>query len=53
VSGAAQILAVAERLKQQLENLDHRVISVTVIDGTNSIIQLSEYLREHIRSGGS
>lgn len=52
-SGAEQIVTIAEELKRELEKLDHHVISVTIIDGTNTIIQLSDYLREQARSVGS
>ncbi|MBI3952072.1 MAG: hypothetical protein HY314_16620 [Acidobacteria bacterium] len=52
-AGAEQILALAESLKQQLESLDHRVISLTIINGSTSIIRLADYLREHFRSAGS
>jgi hypothetical protein len=47
--GAAQIVALAENLKRRLEEFDHRVISVTVIDDSNTIILLSEHLRQQAR----
>jgi hypothetical protein len=52
-SGVAQIIALAEDLKQQLERLDHRVISVGVISDSNSIVQLVTNLLRQVRSGGS
>jgi hypothetical protein len=50
-TGADQIMGLAQELKQHLESLDSRVISVNVIDSANAIIQLSNYLRERARSG--
>jgi len=48
-AGATQIIALAEELKRRIETLDHRVMSVIIIDGSNAIIQLSDYLRERGR----
>ncbi|MCS6805784.1 MAG: hypothetical protein RMM98_16520 [Acidobacteriota bacterium] len=47
--GAARIVALAENLKRGLEKFDHRVISVTIINDSNMIILLSEYLRQQAR----
>lgn len=51
-AGADKIAELAETLKRDLEGLDYRVISLSVIDGANAIISLSEVLRERLRSGG-
>lgn len=47
--GAARIVMLAESLKRGLEKFDHRVISVTIINDSNMIILLSEYLRQQAR----
>jgi hypothetical protein len=52
-SGIAQIIALAEDLKQQLERLDHRVISVGIIGNSNTIVQLAIHLLRQTRSVGS
>ncbi|RMG47675.1 MAG: hypothetical protein D6723_15910 [Acidobacteria bacterium] len=52
-AGADKIAELAGALKRDLEGLDYRVISLSVINGANAIISLSEALRERLRSGGT